>query len=71
VVWARRRPSGEELARLRRAVRDLEQPNTILKAAAARFARELDPQHRGSDDGQRLTDAEIDGARTVFGTGWM
>ncbi len=36
----------EELARLRKEVRDLKQANEILKAASAFFARELDPRHR-------------------------
>ncbi len=36
----------EELARLRKEVRDLQQANDILKAASAFFARELDPRHR-------------------------
>ncbi len=35
----------DELARLRRQVRDLEQANEILKLASAFFARELDPRH--------------------------
>ncbi|MET8779446.1 transposase [Nocardia sp. NPDC004654] len=35
----------EELARLRKEVRDLQQANDILKAASAFFARELDPRH--------------------------
>ncbi len=36
----------EELARLRKEVRDLKQTNEILKLASAFFARELDPRHR-------------------------
>lgn len=36
----------DELARLRKEVRDLKQANEILKAASAFFARELDPRHR-------------------------
>lgn len=36
----------DELARLRKEVRDLKQTNEILKLASAFFARELDPRHR-------------------------
>lgn len=36
----------EELARLRKEVRELKQANEILKLASAFFARELDPRHR-------------------------
>ncbi|MEV0769492.1 transposase [Nocardia salmonicida] len=36
----------EELAKLRKEVRDLKQANEILKSASAFFARELDPRHR-------------------------
>ncbi|MFC9872650.1 transposase [Nocardia salmonicida] len=36
----------EELAKLRKEVRDLKQANAILKLASAFFARELDPRHR-------------------------
>ncbi len=36
----------EELAKLRKEVRDLKQANEILKLASAFFARELDPRHR-------------------------
>lgn len=35
----------DELARLRKEVRDLKQSNEILKLASAFFARELDPRH--------------------------
>jgi transposase len=36
----------EELARLRKEIRDLKQTNENLKLASAFFARELDPRHR-------------------------
>jgi transposase len=36
----------DELARLRKENRELEQTNEILKLASSFFARELDPRHR-------------------------
>ena len=36
----------EEIRRLKREVRDLNEANEILRAASIFFARELDPRHR-------------------------